>query len=160
HAPLPRLARGSRAIRLPAEVRRAGVGRDRARQDLHQGALAGAVLTEQRVDLTLPDRQIRSCEGRYLAEALRHPLHGQQDGEIAQFSHAARSGERSAWILGSAIVSRVATCTPVSMRFSTGLPSSAATSAPTPRSPMANGSWTTSPSISPAAMAWTSFSLA
>src|SRR5262249_52840966 len=138
-----RLAGGARAVRLSGEVRRAGIRADGAGEDLHERALAGAVLAEEGVDFAAANREVRAREGLHLAEALRHPLHRQQDGGIAQFSHAVRSGESSAWIFGSVIDSFVAIWTPVSMRLSTGLPSRAATTAPTPRSPIANGSWTT-----------------
>ena len=61
----------------------AGVGFVNARQNLDQGRLAGAVLTEQRVNLAAIEIEVDVIEGDRRGEALDEPGHDEERGSPA-----------------------------------------------------------------------------
>src|SRR6185503_21106230 len=103
-------------------------------------ALAGAVLPDERAHLASVNRQIDAIERNGRAESLPDAEHVEAWLGDYGFSHRERSGWRSSFMAGSFILSRVASCTPVSMRFSTGSPLMCATRVFTPRYPIFTGS--------------------
>src|SRR4029078_2931432 len=111
----------------------------------HQRALAGAVLADEAADLSRRDRQIDAVESDRRAEGLADPAH-QASRRLAHFF---RSGSSRAFISRVSMVSLVATCTPVSIHFSTGCPLRCATIVLTASSPLCTGSCTTRPSRPP-----------
>src|SRR5690606_32121287 len=117
-----------------SELDGARVGGDGPRQDLHQGALAGAVLTEHRVDLARlggerdPAPRPRGAEG--ILEA-RHPKQRPTGGRRARSAHF--GGARSFSTSGDARFFWSTRVLPVSIAFSIGSPRSFFTIVVTPR---------------------------
>ena len=63
---------------LAGEGDRAGIRSLDPGQDLDQGRLAGAVLTDEGMDLALPEGEVHALEGLNPREALVDALHGQE----------------------------------------------------------------------------------
>ena len=77
--PLPLALEGIAEIDLPAvQEDRAGVPGVKAREDLDQGRLAGAVFPYQGVDLAALDADVHVAQGLHAREALGHRAHLQQ----------------------------------------------------------------------------------
>ena len=93
-------------------------GREGAAQDLHQRALAGAVLAEQGVDLARAELEVDAVEGDGGAEALADARHATgraaADGRVIGRG-SERSGVSRALISAVPMLSLVARVTPVSM---------------------------------------------
>jgi len=70
-----RIARGPETDALAFHVDRAGFRLVEAGQHVHQGALAGAILAQQRVDLALAQVEIDMIVGKYAGEAFDDPDH-------------------------------------------------------------------------------------
>ena len=71
HAAPPRLERRGRRIGAALDRHRSGIGGDRSGEHVHQRALAGAVLADERVHLSRPDAdEIDAVEGHRGPEAL------------------------------------------------------------------------------------------
>ncbi len=62
----------------PAVVHGSGVGGMDAGEDLDERGFAGAILAEERHDLSGADVDARVAEGVRAAEPLRHAAHGQK----------------------------------------------------------------------------------
>ncbi len=130
HAGPARFARISRRVRPAVERHRPRVWRDRARENGHQRALARAVLPDQRAHFAAAHGEVHAVERNGAAERLAHAAHVELRACRAEaarrrgygFNHRARSGCSSSLTAGSDILSRVMSCAPVSMRFSTGRP--------------------------------------
>jgi hypothetical protein len=90
HPGRPAVGGRARGVRLRAEAHRAGVRPHRAGEDLHQGALARAVLADQRVHLAGPHRQVDAVQRDRRAERLADPGHVQEG-----VGHLTGSGRRS-----------------------------------------------------------------
>src|SRR5262249_373829 len=127
--------------------------RERAGEDAHQRALAGAVLADQPADLATRDGQVDTGERGRGAERLADSAHLEP-----RRGHLARSGWSSALISACSMLSGVATCTPVSIRRSTGCPLMWATIVLTERYPIFTGSCTTRPSSARSCSPLTMFS--
>ncbi len=78
HPPLLRLAGVAEADLFAVEEDRPRVGLIGADEDLHQGALAGAVLADDGMDLTGHDVEIDRIEDRHAEEALGDAAHLKQ----------------------------------------------------------------------------------
>ena len=81
----PRMTRDARRAQADRPARQphgALVGRDHARDDLHQRALAGPVLADQAVDLAPPEGEIDAGERRHAAIALADARELQQRGGV------------------------------------------------------------------------------
>ena len=130
-----RIDRLARFVRTAVEAHDPGVRPERARQDGHQCALAGAVLPDQRTHLTRRHVEIDPGDGDRRPERLAHAFHleARRGGRLVHFSHFERSGLSSSFIAGSSMFSFVAMCTPVSIRFSTFSPLMCPTSVLTAR---------------------------
>ncbi len=61
--------------RWPLDEDLTGLRPIQPRQDVHQGALPGAVLAEQRVHLALPAGEIHAVVGQHAGKALDDPAH-------------------------------------------------------------------------------------
>ena len=59
-------------MRLPRQAHLAGIGSEHPRDEIEQRGLAGAVRADQRVQLTILDRQVHAVHGSERAEALGH----------------------------------------------------------------------------------------
>ena len=81
-----RLERRPRAVRAAVDVHLAPIGTHRARDDVHQGALAGAVLADQGVHLPGAKLEVHSVQGHRRAEPLR---------EVAQLEHRPPPGSHT-----------------------------------------------------------------
>ena len=128
--------RALRRVGAARELQLAGVGGNRAAQDLHQRALAGAILADQGQHLAAAGCQRNAAQSLRGAEALadlRHPqqrvLHGRSvlfDGSrrfrVRSADQSACSGSSSFLISGSFMFSGVASASPVAIRFSTCWP--------------------------------------
>ena len=77
-AALQRIARGCEPHRLAEQRDRAGTRRHHARDDLAQRRLAGAVLAQQRVHLTLAQLEVDVLHGIGAEVLLRHASHLQR----------------------------------------------------------------------------------
>ena len=62
-----------RGVGPAVDLHPAGVGREGAGEDLHHGALAGAVLADEGVDFAPAELEADTVEGPGRAEALAHP---------------------------------------------------------------------------------------
>ncbi len=137
HASAQAVEGGGRGVGTPVELHPAGVGGQGAAEDLHQGALAGAVLADEGVDLAPAELEADAVKGPGRAEALAHPGHAEDGGCRGSGGHQSsireRSGERRVRISGASMFSSVARTTPVSMTFSTVSPRRWATIVLTPR---------------------------
>ena len=128
-----------RRVRTAANRHDAGIWPERARQDGHQRALAGAVLTDEAADLARRNRQIHASQRDGGPKPLGHAAHDESGGlrprpsTFAQGApssaeglgprdvrHFTRSGSSSATISGCCRFCGVAIVTPVSIRASTG----------------------------------------
>src|ERR1043165_5537003 len=93
---------------------RAAVGRDEAGEDVQQGALAGAVLADQRVHFAHIEREVDAVQRDGRAEAL---------GDAAQledhFRYCSSGGCSNCCDVGVSRLAGVISVTPVSMRVST-----------------------------------------
>ena len=112
----------ARTVGRAVERHRAGVGPERAGQDAHQRALAGAVLSDERAHFAAGHGDVHPVERHRRAERLADAAHLEARRPARYFSHFLRSGCISSFISGVSIVSRVTMRTPVSMRRSTFAP--------------------------------------
>ena len=127
-----RIVRSARRVARAIERHLAAVGLHLARQHVHQRALPCSVLTEEREYLTRTHREIDSVEREGRPIALRDPV------DLQPLRHwptryLSIGGWVSSFISGVSIDSGVTRTTPVSMRFSTGLPLRWSTIVFTPR---------------------------
>ena len=76
----PCVARGAEADRLAAHSQLAAVGRVESGEDLEQGGLAGAVLSEHGVHLAGPQRELGAAQRGHRAEALVDVAKADRDG--------------------------------------------------------------------------------
>ena len=116
-----RLARAGHRDPLAVPHDLAGIGRRHAVDDLHQRALAGAVLAQQRVDLVALDRERDAVIGQHAGVLLGDPGHPQQRPGLG------RGGRRRVQAGGGAQVSLPSTpstshCMPDSAPSSITLP--------------------------------------
>src|SRR6185369_2434204 len=139
-------------IRIAVEPHRPFIGRVRAREHLHERALARAVLADQCMVFARPDDEVDSVQRDGRSEALADARHL----EVGGGGHCACSGRRRALISGWSMFSGVAMATPVSTRFSTAEPRRWETIVFTARYPMLMGFWSTVPWSSPLLSAATS----
>ena len=79
-----RVGRPGDGDRLAVEQDLARVGREQPVQDVHQRALAGAVLAEEGVDLAGPDEQVDAVVGDDAGEALGDAAHLEARGGRAR----------------------------------------------------------------------------
>ncbi len=99
-------------------------------ENRHERALAGAVLADERAHFPAAHGEVHTVERDGAAERLAHAAHLELRACLAEaarrrgygFNHRDRSGCSSSLTAGSDILSRVMSCAPVSMRFSTGRP--------------------------------------
>src|SRR6267143_1206436 len=159
-ARLARVERMARRVRRALDPHDARVGFERARQDPHQRALARTVLADERAHFAGLDGEIDAVERDGRAERFAHAAHLEPRRRAYRFSHLSRSGCSSSFASGSFMCSRVISRTPVSIRFSTGLPLMCDTIVFTPRYPMLTGSCRTRPSMWPSAIPLASVSVA
>ena len=75
HAGVARVDGLARLVRTAVEPHDPGVGPERARQDPHQRALAGAVLPDQRTHLARRHVEVDPGDGHRRAERLAHAFH-------------------------------------------------------------------------------------
>jgi hypothetical protein len=75
HAGRSRVDRLTRRVGHTLEPHRAGVGLDRARQDRHERALAGAVLPDERAHLPGGDCEVDAVDRHGGAKHLAHAAH-------------------------------------------------------------------------------------
>src|SRR6185295_10201713 len=98
----------------------ARVGQRRSGEDIHERALAGPVLADERVNLPRVDRETHPRERDGGAECLAN-VDG--DETLARhrysLSHFLRSGKTSSWTSGFSRFCPVTSVAPVSMRGST-----------------------------------------
>ena len=130
----PGLARGAGArgtVGLSAEEDLPLVGREDSREELHQRRLAGAVLSHESADFPRSHPEVDSGDGERRAESFDQAP-GLEDLRH-YFSHRSMSGRRSSAFLGSFMLSRVTSVTPVSMRAGTSSPRRWETMVLTPR---------------------------
>ncbi len=120
-------------VRLAVECHAAGVWLQRARQDGHQRALAGAILPDDRAHLPREDRYVYAVDGDGRSKRLPDPPHLEARCGHFAFSQRSRSGFKSAFASGVSMSARETTRTPVSIRRSTDWPLSRATTVLTPR---------------------------
>ena len=80
--------------RRPVDAHLTGVGRNRTGEDVDQRALAGAVLTHERVNLTGADAERHAAQSKHPAEALVHARHLEQERSAGRVRHALDIGRR------------------------------------------------------------------
>ena len=135
HARAARVQRLGRRVRPRRRASSPRVGLQRAREDLHERALAGAVLAEQRVHLARarPTGRRRPAPAWRRSASSRRASRARGRGRCYSFSHFLKSGLSSACASGVPIVARVISVAPVSIRLSTGRPARWSTIALTAR---------------------------
>src|SRR5215203_6511083 len=142
---LPGIARTARGVGSAVQRHRSRIGADCSGEYGHQRAFAGTVLPYERAYFAATHREADTVERDSGSKRLAHVAHLELCGY--GFNHRDRSGCSSSFTAGSAILSRVMSCAPVSIRFSTAWPRRCSTNVLTPRYPMFTGSCTTSASM-------------
>ena len=85
----PRIDRAGGRIAPAVDGHRPGVGRQRAREDRHQRALAGAVLADEPADLPAGDGELDAVERDGGAERLADVAHRESLRSVRNSCHAA-----------------------------------------------------------------------
>ena len=87
HTRAASLDRASWRVLLPGDRHRPLVRLDGARENPHQGALAGAVLADEAADLAGPNREVDAIERDRRPETLRDAAHLEERARLCYFSH-------------------------------------------------------------------------